>query len=95
MVPDIPSELFRVLSNFSCLATWSNWSFPKGEGVAFLRDSYKLGTGPSLTRQVGAKNSVNTGDRFTDPHSKKPSKRVCDLRSFPHNPTVENTNSHL
>ena len=46
MVPDIPSELFRVLSHFSYLATWSSWSFPDGEGIAFLGDSYKLGTGP-------------------------------------------------
>ena len=38
--------ILRVLSHFSCLATWSNWSFPEGEGIAFLGDSYKLGTGP-------------------------------------------------
>ena len=41
MVPEIPSESFRVLSQFSCLETWSNWSFPEEEGVAFLGGSYK------------------------------------------------------
>ena len=83
MVPDISSELFRVLSHFSCLATWSKWSFLEGEGIVFLEDSYKLETGPygspSLSMQIWAKNSVNTGDSFTDLHSKKPSKR--DLRA--------------
>ena len=49
-------------------------------------------TAQVLNRQVGPKNSVNTGDRLdlTDPHRKQHHpKGSATFRSFSHNPTLE------
>ena len=79
MVPEIPSESFRILNQNPAWRTGQTGRFRKVEGLAFLGGSYKtrgwpLGW-PKFEQAGWCKNTrVNTDDRFTDPHSRKPSK---------------------
>ena len=100
MVPNIPSELFRVLSHFSYLATWSNWSFLERGGYSFpgrFLQTWDWPIGwPKFDQAGWGQKTVSTLVTGSLIHTvRNHPKVICDLRSFPHNPTVENTDSHL